>query len=53
LLLGNERFGLDPETLAKADVVVSIGGHGVKNSLNVVSAFSIAIHHMRRRYDRP
>ncbi|MDD4059990.1 MAG: TrmH family RNA methyltransferase [Kiritimatiellae bacterium] len=53
LLLGNERFGLDPETLAQADAVVAIAGHGVKNSLNVVSAFSIAIHHMRRRHDSP
>jgi len=53
LLLGNERFGLDPETLAQADAVVAIAGRGIKNSLNVVSAFAIAIHQARRRCDTP
>jgi rRNA methylases len=43
LLIGNERFGLDPETLALCDSVVSINGCGAKNSLNVVSALSIAL----------
>lgn len=52
LLLGNERFGLDPETVAQADAVIAIEGRGVKNSLNVVSAFAIAAHGIRRRYDR-
>ncbi|MGI5870121.1 MAG: TrmH family RNA methyltransferase [Kiritimatiellia bacterium] len=51
LLLGNERFGLDPETLARADAIVSIAGHGMKNSLNVVAAFAIAAQCIRRRYD--
>jgi tRNA G18 (ribose-2'-O)-methylase SpoU len=48
LLLGNERFGLDPDVVALADAVVSIPMHGIKNSLNVVSAFAIAGHAARR-----
>ena len=42
LLLGNERFGLDPDVVAMADEVLEIPSHGQKNSLNVVSAFSVA-----------
>ncbi|NLB69253.1 MAG: RNA methyltransferase, partial [Lentisphaerae bacterium] len=44
LLVGNERFGLDPEVLQLADEVVSIHRYGIKNSLNVVSATAIAVH---------
>ncbi len=51
LIVGNERFGLDPEIVALADAAVVIEGHGTKNSLNVVSALSIAAHAVRRRYD--
>lgn len=51
MLLGNERFGLDPEVIALADTILAIEGHGTKNSLNVVSAFAIATHAMRRRFD--
>ena len=42
LLLGNERFGLDPDVVAAADEVLEIRSHGIKNSLNVVSAFAVA-----------
>ena len=42
LLLGNERFGLDPDVVALADAVLEIPSHGMKNSLNVVSAFAVA-----------
>ncbi|MEO5367205.1 MAG: hypothetical protein H7831_12830 [Magnetococcus sp. WYHC-3] len=41
LVLGNERFGLDPVTLRQVDGVVRIPVHGCKNSLNVVSAFAV------------
>ncbi len=51
LVVGSERFGLDP------DVVQLCGGgavrielYGTKNSLNVVSAFSIAAYEVRRRF---
>ena len=48
LLLGNERFGLDPDVVAMADEVLEIPSHGMKNSLNVVSAFAVAAAFMRR-----
>ncbi len=51
ILLGNERFGLDPDILAGADSVISIAACGTKNSLNVVSAFAIAAQAMRRCFD--
>lgn len=51
ILLGNERFGLSAETVAMADEVVSIPVYGKKNSLNVVSAFSIAAYEFRRQWN--
>lgn len=48
LLLGNERFGLDPDVVAMADEVLEIRSHGMKNSLNVVSAFAVAGAFFRR-----
>lgn len=48
LLLGNERFGLDPDVIAAADEVVEIRSHGTKNSLNVVSALAVAAAALRR-----
>ena len=48
LLLGNERFGLDPDVVAAADATLEIPSHGMKNSLNVVSAFAIAAAFFRR-----
>lgn len=47
LLLGNERFGLDPDVVAMADEVLEIPSHGRKNSLNVVSAFAVAASYFR------
>jgi len=49
LLLGSERFGLDPDVVAMADAVVAIPAHGVKNSLNVVVAFALAARALRAR----
>jgi len=48
VLLGNERFGLDPDVVAMADEVLVIPSHGRKNSLNVVSAFAVAGAFFRR-----
>lgn len=48
MLLGNERFGLDPDVISLADEVLEIRSHGIKNSLNVVSAFSVAAAFFRR-----
>ncbi|MCL1910378.1 MAG: hypothetical protein FWG05_05530, partial [Kiritimatiellaeota bacterium] len=43
VVIGNERFGLDPETVALCDGAIAIRGAGTKNSLNVVCALSIAL----------
>lgn len=51
LLLGNERFGLDPDVVAAADKVLEIRSHGQKNSLNVVSAYAVAASFLRMRHD--
>ena len=48
LILGNERFGIDPDVLKLSDEILEIPSHGMKNSLNVVSAFSIAAAFFRR-----
>ena len=47
VLLGNERFGLDPDVVAMADAVLEIPSFGTKNSLNVVSAFAVAAAFLR------
>jgi tRNA G18 (ribose-2'-O)-methylase SpoU len=49
LLVGNERFGLDPDVVASADAVLEIRSHGAKNSLNVVSALAVACAFLRAR----
>jgi tRNA G18 (ribose-2'-O)-methylase SpoU len=51
LVLGNERFGLDPEVVAACDGAVRITLFGRKNSLNVVTAFAVAAHEVRRRFE--
>ncbi|OVE75873.1 hypothetical protein BVX97_03440 [bacterium E08(2017)] len=52
VLLGNERFGLGKDMLAQADTVINIPVYGSKNSLNVVSAFSICAYEIRRRWEQ-
>ena len=44
LLLGNERFGLEPKHLEQADQILEIPMLGRKNSLNVSNACSVAIY---------
>ena len=51
LVLGNERFGLDPEVVSACDGAVRIPLFGRKNSLNVVTAFAVAAHEVRRRFE--
>jgi tRNA G18 (ribose-2'-O)-methylase SpoU len=48
LILGNERFGLNPEVIAACDSIVRIPLFGRKNSLNVVSAFTLAAYEIRK-----
>lgn len=53
LVLGNERFGLDPDVVELCSGgPVRIQLYGAKNSLNVVSAFSVAAYEMRRQCER-
>ncbi|HQQ90607.1 MAG TPA: TrmH family RNA methyltransferase [Kiritimatiellia bacterium] len=43
LVVGNERFGLDPDVVRTCDATVRIPLAGRKNSLNVVSALAVAL----------
>jgi len=47
LMLGNEEYGLRPETIQRADAIVKIPLLGLKNSLNVSCAFAILAAHIR------
>lgn len=53
LLLGSERFGLDPDVVRDADAVLRIDTFGAKNSLNVVCAFAVAAYAARWRAGYP
>lgn len=48
LLVGNERHGVSYDVLAACDGILRIPVWGVKNSLNVSSALSIAAYEFRR-----
>jgi 23S rRNA (guanosine2251-2'-O)-methyltransferase len=48
LVLGNERFGLDSDTLRQVDGVVRIPVYGRKNSLNVAAAFAVCGYAVRQ-----
>ncbi|MFO7937676.1 MAG: TrmH family RNA methyltransferase [Kiritimatiellia bacterium] len=51
LILGNERFGLDPDVIEMCNGgPVRIQLFGAKNSLNVVSAFSVAAYQVRNSF---
>ena len=50
LVLGNERFGLDPGTLRQVDGVVRIPVYGRKNSLNVAAAFAVCGYAIRQAW---
>jgi 23S rRNA (guanosine2251-2'-O)-methyltransferase len=49
LLLGNERFGLDPDSLKQADHICRIPVRGQKNSLNVGIAYGITAYEFFRQ----
>lgn len=51
LLLGNERFGVSPDILARADALCRIPLRGRKNSLNVGIAFGIAAAEFDRQWE--
>ncbi len=48
LVLGNERFGLDPEVVSLCDGTARIPLFGRKNSLNVAAAFAVAAYEIRK-----
>lgn len=50
LVLGNEALGISEEVLLKADAIVEIPMLGFKNSLNVATAFGIAVYEIQRQY---
>lgn len=51
LMVGNEVEGLSPQLLQEADAILRLPMHGIKESLNVSCAFSIAAYElMRKKY---
>ena len=52
LIVGNEVAGLDPKSLSLSDVVIHLPMRGVKNSLNVSVAGSIALYHLSDTIER-
>ncbi|NLL84647.1 MAG: RNA methyltransferase [Lentisphaerae bacterium] len=52
ILFGNERFGLDPQTITSCRAVARIPTYGYKNSLNVVSALAVTLWSARCSYNR-
>lgn len=49
MLVGNERFGIENHLLDLCDLVVQIPTFGVKNSLNVANALSVAAYEWQRQ----
>lgn len=47
LVVGNEIAGVDPDILALCDQTIMLPMQGVKNSLNVASAFAVAAYGLR------
>jgi tRNA G18 (ribose-2'-O)-methylase SpoU len=47
LVVGNEIAGVDPDILAICDKTIMLPMQGVKNSLNVASAFAVAAYALR------
>lgn len=50
-VLGNERFGIDAETLQNADAICRIPVRGIKNSMNVGIAFGICAFEWLRQFE--
>lgn len=49
LLMGQEKFGVTPETAAKVDGHISIPMHGMVESLNVSVATAVILYEMQRQ----
>lgn len=51
IVLGSERFGLDPDVIKACDGCMRIPMYGHKNSLNVVMAFTLVAHAARQAFE--
>eukprot|EP00960_Hanusia_phi_P036080 752123-Hanusia_phi.AAC.6 len=49
-VLGNERYGIDTSHVSLCDSVVKIPCRGIKNSLNVASAYGICAYEITRQW---
>lgn len=49
LILGNEEYGISPESLKQVDHIIEIPLFGAKNSINIGAAFAIAAAQIRFR----
>ena len=52
LIVGNETFGVLPETLALADTIAEIPMWGINKSLNVIVSAAIVSYHIRIRQEK-
>jgi 23S rRNA (guanosine2251-2'-O)-methyltransferase len=50
-VVGNERFGVESETLKKCDAICRIPLRGIKNSMNVGVAFGVAAFEWLRQFE--
>lgn len=51
LVVGNESLGVAEETLSLCDKIIEIKMYGIKNSLNVSNATSIAVHNIIQKLE--
>lgn len=52
ILVGNERFGLNPQILKQVDQIIQIPMLGHKNSLNVATSFALLAYEWQRFHRR-
>jgi tRNA G18 (ribose-2'-O)-methylase SpoU len=50
ILVGNERFGLNPSLLKQVDQIIQIPMSGHKNSLNVATSFALLAYEWQRTH---
>ncbi|WP_046744863.1 TrmH family RNA methyltransferase [Kordia zhangzhouensis] len=50
LVIGDENFGINPETLYESNVIVHIDMFGQNSSMNVVQATNIVFYEITRQY---
>ncbi len=49
LVVGNEVNGVDPHIRTECEMALTIPMYGIKSSLNVATAFAVAVYHLRHR----